>query len=1173
MLMSMMGIEAFAYDAKVDGIYYNFSGTQATVTYLYYQNTSNTQAYTGEVVIPSTVTYNGTTYSVTSIGGYAFDLCSNLTSVTIPNSVTSIGSYAFYNCSGLTSVTIGNSVTSIGSSAFYGCSGLTSVTIPNSVTSIGSSAFYQCSGLTSVTIPNSVTSIGRYAFENCSGLTSVTIGNSVTSIGDYAFYQCSGLERIVIPNSVTSIGSDAFNNCSLKSATIGAGVLSIGSDVFYNNKPAKVIWLTNTPPSGYSYAAGTVNYVANNQYSSLSNKTVYPLLSSLFEVGGVVYAPISFSERTCDAIDCLYNDAAEHINIGEKVTYMNVEMTVKQVHPYACYQNKHIKDVQLTLTGNIGNYAFYNSDGMTTATIANTGNIGENVFYDCDKLTTVDISNTGTVGYQSFYSCDQLTTATIANTGAIGNNVFRSCGQLTTATLGDKVTGIGEYCFSDCSKLADIVIPNSVTTIGQRVFQNCSSMESVHMGTGVSTIETYTFSGCSKLSDMQIGTKVGTIKTYAFYNCTSLQEIVIPQSVTNINNYVFSGCTALKDVSIADRNTILTLGSNGSNPLFSSCPLETVYIGGNISYSTSNSYGYSPFYRNTSLKSVTITDEETEISPNEFYGCTSLKNVSIGDGVTTIGNWAFSGCSSLDFFAFGSKVSTIGQEAFSDCTAMTRLISSAATPPTCGSEALHDIVKWTCTLEVPTGKRAAYAAADQWMEFVNVTEGNGTNQPYRLTYVVDGETYKIVSWQYGAEITPEPAPVKEGYTFSGWTGLPETMPAENVTVTGTFSENVPTTATVTARSYTVVYGETLPDLEYNATGAALNGTPQLTCEAAKGSPVGTYTITASRGTVTNSNVTFVNGTLTITRAPLTISAGTYTRVQGEENPTFTLSYDGLKMGETAATALTHQATATTLATTTSEPGQYRVTVSGAESDNYDIVYVNGTLTVTAAPETVDTENMLIIRNLETSKGKTVMLPVSMTNTKQIAGFQFDLTLPAGVTVATNSKGKFVTTLSTRADEHNVSASSMGNNTYRFIVTSLSGGVFTAGEGTVISVMLNVGSDVADGDYTMTISSELTAKEGSTSERIIAADSQATLTVTSVLPGDANGDGEVTVTDVVNIISYALNDIPDGFIFAAGDLNGDGVITVTDVVMAIDLALQSGNSHNSRQQIRQEREPQ
>ena len=151
--------------------------------------------------------------SVTSIGNYAFEWCSGLTSITIPNSVTSIGEYAFYNCDGLTSVTIPNSVTRIGKIAFYDCSGLTSVTIGNSVNSIGDLVFYNCLGLTSVTIPNSVTSIGHSAFKDCSGLTSVTFGNSVTSIGNSAFFGCWGLTSVTIPNSVTSIGNFAFCDC------------------------------------------------------------------------------------------------------------------------------------------------------------------------------------------------------------------------------------------------------------------------------------------------------------------------------------------------------------------------------------------------------------------------------------------------------------------------------------------------------------------------------------------------------------------------------------------------------------------------------------------------------------------------------------------------------------------------------------------------------------------------------------------------------------------------------------------------------------------------------------------------------------------------------------------------------------------------------------------------
>ena len=159
---------------------------------------------------------------VTNIGNYAFENCSNLISVTIPNSVTSIGEYAFENCSSLPSVVIPNSVTSIGISAFEGCSSLTSITIPNSVTSIGNSAFYNCSSLTSATIGSSVTSIGESAFSGCSSLTSITIPSSVTSIGNSAFYNCSSLTSITIPNSVTSIGQGAFWGSSLTSITCEA---------------------------------------------------------------------------------------------------------------------------------------------------------------------------------------------------------------------------------------------------------------------------------------------------------------------------------------------------------------------------------------------------------------------------------------------------------------------------------------------------------------------------------------------------------------------------------------------------------------------------------------------------------------------------------------------------------------------------------------------------------------------------------------------------------------------------------------------------------------------------------------------------------------------------------------------------------------------------------------
>ena len=478
-------------------------------------------------------------------------------------------------------------------------------------------------------------------------------------------------------------------------------VTTIGYNAFYGTSLKKTIWLTNTPPSGYTNAAGTINYVANEQYTSLSNKTVYPFLSSIFEVDGVKYVPVSPSERTCDAIDCVFDSTATNIHIGNKVTYKGVSLSVLSMKPYTCYNNHFIHNVQLGFDGNIGDYAFYSCDSISNVIVEVNGNIGNSAFSGITTNCEVIINNTGNIGSKAFYNSRGLKSVILGDSvkGYIGSNAFQNCTSLETAELGENITSIGTYAFESCGKLQSIIIPDSTKAIGQYAFSNCSALSNVH-----------------------IGTKVKEIGTYAFQNCKSLPSISIPQATTDINDYVFSGCTSLKTVLIEDREAELKLGSNGSSPLFSSCPLDSVYIGGNITYYTSKDKGYSPFYRNATLRSVTITDKETEISPNEFYGCTNLQNVRIGDGVTTIGDWAFSGCFSLSYFAFGTQVNNIGKEAFSDCTNVGRIISKAEVPPVCGSQALDDINKWNCQLSVPEGCLSAYQAADQWKEFFFVDE-------------------------------------------------------------------------------------------------------------------------------------------------------------------------------------------------------------------------------------------------------------------------------------------------------------------------------------------------------------------------------------------------------------------------------------------------------------------
>lgn len=290
----------------------------------------------------------------------------------------------------------------------------------------------------------------------------------------------------------------------------------------------------------------------------------------------------------------------------------------------------------------------------------------------------------------------------VNNNGSIGRSAFQNCTAMSELTLGDSISSIGEYAFGGCESLVNVVIPDAVSQLSDYSFRNCSSLQSFTIGQNVAQIGSYVWVGCSNLTD-----------------------ITVPANTLKIGDRSFQGCTSLSQLIISDRKEKLSLGSNGSKSFFSDCPLDYVYIGGKISYNTSSSYGYSPFYRNTTLRSVVITDEEDTLYDNEFYGCTNLQEVKLGDGVKQIGNWAFSGCAKLNSFTFGSGLESIGKEAFSDCTSLTKLVSEALVPPTCGSQALEDINKWDCTLYVPAASIADYQSADQWKDFFFVESNKG----------------------------------------------------------------------------------------------------------------------------------------------------------------------------------------------------------------------------------------------------------------------------------------------------------------------------------------------------------------------------------------------------------------------------------------------------------------
>ncbi len=477
--------EAINSDGKT--IYYNItSSSPATVSVTYYGDSyydSYSGEYEGVITIPSSVTYNGTTYTVTSIGDRAFQDCSSLSSVDIPSSVTSIGNGVFSGCSSLTSVDIPTSVTSIGQYAFSGCSSLTSVDIPTSVTSIDFRAFYKvrninyhgiateapwgalsingyvdgylvysdstkttllgCSAVaTSVTIPTTVTSIGEYAFENCSRLTTIDIPSnlSLTSIGEYTFYGCSSLTSVEIPSSVTTIGNSAFYGChSLASVEIPTSVTSIGFAAFSD---CRSLTSVEIPSSVFSIGSRAFYKVRNVNYYGVATGAPWGALSMNGYVDG--YFVYSDSTKT-NLLGC--SAAATSVTIPTTVT-------------------------------SIGEYAFENCSRLITIDIPSNlslTSIGEYTFYGCSSLTSVEIpSSVTSIGVFAFYGCHSLASVEIpSSVTSIGMSAFERCHSLASVEIPSSVTWIGLCAFSACTML-DTVVFSAMCEWSEALFRDCN---------------------------------------------------------------------------------------------------------------------------------------------------------------------------------------------------------------------------------------------------------------------------------------------------------------------------------------------------------------------------------------------------------------------------------------------------------------------------------------------------------------------------------------------------------------------------------------------------------------------------------------------------------------------------------------------------------------------------
>ena len=486
----------------VDGVRYALKDGDAKVV-------RQPETLAGEVVIPTSITYNDTVYPVTSIGNSAFSGCSSLITVTFGENsqLISIGYQAFYKCNNLTTVTFGanSQLTGISDHAFSGCSSLTSIEIPTSVTSIGQSAFSGCSGLTSIEIPTSVTSIGDWAFFGCSSLTSVTFGENsqLTSIGSSAFSGCSSLTSIEIPASVISIGYHAFDGCSsLTSIEIPSGVTSIGEYAFYGCSSLTSIEIPSSVIS--------IDYSAFEGCDSLN--AVY--ISDI-----AAWCAIDFVNWYSNPLYYAHN------------LYLNEELVTEAVIP----------------------------DGVTS--------IGYCTFLDCTSLTRVTIpASVTSIGSSAFSGCSRLTTITFGENSqltSIGSSAFQDCSSLTSIAISERVTSIGDGAFSGCSSL--IVYFSDIAAWAQIAFDGVYSNPARHgvlylngeavldlvvSGTA-GRIADFAFYQASRLRSVRLEEGVNVIGQSAFFEAERLKVVYIPKSVTEISARAFGGCGDLETIYFA----------------------------------------------------------------------------------------------------------------------------------------------------------------------------------------------------------------------------------------------------------------------------------------------------------------------------------------------------------------------------------------------------------------------------------------------------------------------------------------------------------------------------------------------------------------------------------------------------------------------------------------------
>ena len=613
-------------------------------------------------------------YTVTEIAPYAFQKCTEIVNLVLPEGIVKIGSYAFVNCDYLKQITLPSTLLTIDSYAFNNCDALTSITIPEGVVTIGQAAFSHCYALQSVVISDSVSSIGEQAFYHCNALQSVEIGCGVSTIAPYTFYYCYNLVNVTLPESLTEIGNSAFYSCgALKSITIPEGVVEIGNQAFGDCYNLKSISLPSTLEKIGSYA-----------FSGCSNLNAVVIPENVTKIEeyafnyGVIYV---YTDKKPDGWNKNWNGEGRK----DSVCYNFQQFyTDGQGVIYALFQNQTA--IVIGYTGEITEILIKLEDYTVTS-------IAPNAFHNCDTLQSVVISHgTTKIGAHAFDDCDSLTSITLPSTVTIiGDYAFSGCEALEKAVIPSGVVEIGAYAFQHCYALRELLLPVTLQEIGEGAFQYCYALEKVTVPNGVVKIGDWAFTYCSKLREVSLPTTLTEIGTSAFYG-TALKNTVIPSSVTSIGSNAFnSGLLYLYSQTVPET---WTESWNTDRDLYTICNFEKFYVDEQyVVYALRNDktalavdyYGnttdlvlavegytiteiaYRAFYNNEAVETIVIPNTVTVIGYEAFAECRYLKSITMSTNLTYVAERAFYNCQNLTSVALPASTTAIGPYAFYNC--------------------------------------------------------------------------------------------------------------------------------------------------------------------------------------------------------------------------------------------------------------------------------------------------------------------------------------------------------------------------------------------------------------------------------------------------------------------------------------------------------------------------